>query len=216
MRGSTSKRCHCPPQYDARGRRKACNKRHGSWSYVLDVGRDPNSGQRRQQRKSGFQTQAEADTALAEAITLVEQGRFKYDERQTLEQDLNTWLDRKAEQVRATTLKGYRHHVAAYLIPLLGHHRLRELRVSHVSQMLRDIAEPGANHKIGPTTVRRVHASLRSALADACRDDLLQTNPAVNAALPARRDRGCTPGKVLSSECSSTTLPRTGSARSTS
>src|SRR3954453_11895591 len=124
MKGSTYKRCSCPPQHDTRGRLKACSKRHGSWAYVLDVGRDPSTGKRRQERRSGFKTQAEASTALREAITSVEQGRYRYDERQTVETYLKSWLDKKAPEVRATTLRGYRHYVAHYLVPQIGHVRL--------------------------------------------------------------------------------------------
>jgi hypothetical protein len=39
MRGSIRKRCPCPVTYSATGRRLACKKDHGSWYYVVDLGR---------------------------------------------------------------------------------------------------------------------------------------------------------------------------------
>ncbi len=54
MRGSTYKRCSCPP-YDIKGRRKSCPKRHGSWSYVAELDRGP-GGKRRQLKRGGFRS----------------------------------------------------------------------------------------------------------------------------------------------------------------
>ena len=180
MRGSTQKRCSCAPEYDARGRRKACKRRHGSWSYRLDVGIDPATGKRRQERRSGFATQAEAEAALANVITRVETGRFRHDERLTLAEYLTRWLVEKDALVRATTMRDYRRHVEIQLIPNLGRIRLRELRTSQISALLRDLAAGG----LGITSVRRVHATLRSALGDAVRAELVQTNAATNAVVP--------------------------------
>jgi hypothetical protein len=44
-------------------------KRGKTWSYVVDVGRDPVSGRRRQRWKGGFATKREAEQALARALT---------------------------------------------------------------------------------------------------------------------------------------------------
>ena len=180
MRGSTYKRCPCPVQYDARGRRKACSQRHGSWSYVFDLGSDPTTGKRRQKQRGSFRTQAEAESALAEAITKVETGRFRDDERLTVGTYLTHWLQEKKACLRATTLREYARHVEVHLIPQVGRVRLGQLRSSQVSAVLRDLAEGG----LGITSVRRVHAILRSALSDAVRAELVVTNAAKNAVVP--------------------------------
>ncbi len=64
----------CPPHHDASGRRKACPKRHGSWSYILDIGTDPVTGKRRQSKQGGFKTQADAQKALSDALISVDRG----------------------------------------------------------------------------------------------------------------------------------------------
>ncbi len=187
MKGRTFKRCGCPPEYDARGRAKACPKRHGSWTYVVDVGRDPASGQRRQLKRSGFRTQTEASAALAEVMTEVEDGRYRDDGRRTVESFLREWIESKvANGLAATTARSYRQHIDAYLVPHLGHLRMRDLRPAHVSRMLRALAESNETRarKIGPTSLRRVHATLRSALNDARREGLVKTNAATDATVP--------------------------------
>ncbi|WP_037870385.1 Arm DNA-binding domain-containing protein [Streptomyces sp. NRRL S-813] len=73
MKGSVYKRCKCPAQYDAKGRRKNCRKDHGSWYYVADTGFGPD-GQRRQARKGGFRTSDDVEAALAELLARVGEG----------------------------------------------------------------------------------------------------------------------------------------------
>ena len=49
-------------------------KRGNTWSYVVDVGRDPVSGRRRQRWKGGFATKREAERALGRALAAVGAG----------------------------------------------------------------------------------------------------------------------------------------------
>jgi integrase len=139
---------------------------------------------RRQQKKGGFPTKAEAELALAEAIVRGEASTYNYDDRITVAAYLDRWLTDKTASVRATTIKEYRRHVEVHLSPSLGHLRLRELRTRHVSKLLVDLADDHDGRGLGVTTVRRVHATLRSALSDACRNELVSTNVAAKATVP--------------------------------
>lgn len=186
MKGSSYKRCSCPPEHDARGRRKACKKAHGSWYYVVDV--TGPGGRRRQVKRGGFATQREAQAALAELVDQAAKGEVAHDERQTLAAWLEVWLaDKVAKGLRATTAKSYRQHIDGHIVPAIGHVRLRDLRPTHVEQLLAEVAKPKAGRKKapGPSTVRRVHATLRSALSTAKKRRLIALNPAVDVELPA-------------------------------
>jgi integrase len=44
-------------------------KRGRTWSYVVDVGRDPVTGRRRQRWRGGYATKSDAERALAGEIT---------------------------------------------------------------------------------------------------------------------------------------------------
>ncbi|MFD0279774.1 hypothetical protein ACFVHB_38600 [Kitasatospora sp. NPDC127111] len=74
MKGTTYKRCKCPPRYNEAGKRLACSKKHGTWSYVVDipltdVGRKEHG--RQQLTRGGFTTQHEATDELHQAIRLL-------------------------------------------------------------------------------------------------------------------------------------------------
>ncbi len=185
MKGSTYKRCSCPVERDAKGIRKACKKPHGSWVFVADLGRT-SAGKRLQVKRSGFATKNAANQALAELLDQSNKGQVAHDDRQTVATFLTDWLDAKERQgLRPTTVRSYRGHLDTYLIPELGHLRLRDLRPGHVEAVLRAAAEPRPDRRpVGPATVRRIHATLRSALATAKRKRLIGYNPAVDLDLP--------------------------------
>jgi len=58
--------------------------------------------------------------------------------------------------------------------------------VDDVQEMYRDIADtaPSSGQPVGPATVRRVHATLMSALGSAVRRGVLERNPAAFVELP--------------------------------
>jgi integrase len=185
MKGSVVKRCACPTPSGS-GRRKACSKGHGTWGYIVDIGPNPKTGKRRQQKRFGFPTKHDAETALAEAVTEANQGRYRDDGRRTVENYLQEWIDTKvANGLRLTTARTYRQHIDAYLVPYIGHVRMRDLRPSHVTRMLVQLSErAGGRNRRSAQTVQRVRATLRSALADALRDGLVKHNAARDAQGP--------------------------------
>jgi integrase len=68
-------------------------------------------------------------------------------------------------------------HLRLHLIPSLGAIPLERLKPIHVSAMLDSI-------DAGPQTIRRVHATPRSALNSAVKQRRLMFNPAVHVELP--------------------------------
>lgn len=186
MRGSVLKRCTCPPQHNARGKRLNCRKDHGSWYYVIDRGRGPD-GKRLQDKVGGFRTEAEAENALAAAIKAINDGTFAHDGGLKLGPFMATWIaDKVAAGLRPTTERSYRQHIRDHLGPHLGHLRLRDLRPTHVSGMVRALAKGSDQHPpLSPVSIRRVHATLRSVLTSAHRQQLVTINAAANVELPA-------------------------------
>ncbi|RZU16437.1 site-specific recombinase XerD [Kribbella rubisoli] len=196
MKGSTFKRCSCLVEYDTRGRRKACNKRHGSWSFVVDVGADPKTGNRRQVRRGGFRTQDEAQKALDAVIGKVRRHE-PIDDRMTVGEWLAFWLAEKTKptgasaagkKIRPATAQVYRQHVDDYLLPQLGRVALAKLTAEHITKgydaILADNALKTKGRKFGPTTLKRIHACLSSALNAAVKAQRISRNPAAYVTLP--------------------------------
>jgi integrase len=95
---------------------------------------------------------------------------------------LREWLDQVVVQrVRPNTLAGYRYHVDRYLVPGLGRRRVARLSGRDVRIYLEELRHRG----VGARTVQYVHATLRAALEDAVREELLERNVAKLVRVPA-------------------------------
>ena len=182
--GFTYKRCSCTPVVGPSGKSLACKRKHGSWYFAAEV-HDP-LGKRRQVRRGGYATQTDAQAALIEVAQLVNAGGWADDRSQTVDEYLLGWLSSKvANGLRPTTERSYRMHIDRYISPVIGRLRLRDIRPPHVEQVLRFAATPKRTGKTpGPATIRRIHATMRSAFASAKRQRYLPYNPAVDVELP--------------------------------
>ena len=206
MKGHTLKRCPCGTLRDEQGRRVNCGKRHGSWYYMHELPPEA-SGRRRQTKKGGFSTEREARKALNDALARLHRGTFVEVGRQTVGEYLDQWLDGK-RRLRATTRRSYREHVKLYLRPALGHLRLtdlRELDIERLYAAMRDLgSEPmptsvvldrllaarsqaAPPRPLSPARIRRVHATLMSALGSAVKRKHIAFNPAAHVELASGR-----------------------------
>ncbi len=146
----------------------------GSWQWVLEYGRD-STGRRLQTSKAGFPTKAAAQTALQEAVhTLMTDVNVT---AVTVGQYLETWLDGK-HALKPKTVSLYRDMTTNYLIPNLGQVRLLELRAHHLDRMYVNVASGRRGRLLSPSTIRRIHAVLRSALNTAVKRRLIPYSPA--------------------------------------
>lgn len=194
MKGSVLKRCTCPVERNGKGERLACKKDHGSWYYIADVpGPD---GRRRQAKRGGFSTRVEAQKALNAVLEQAAQGRVADDERLRVGPYLDQWLATKVSSgLRPTTAVSYRLHIDRYLKPQLGGIRLRDLGPPDVERLLQALLATGGGAALPPATVRRVHATLRSALSSAVRKRMIAYNPARDVDLPRASRPKVRPGE---------------------
>ena len=93
---------------------------------MVDIGRDPASGKRRQKTRGGFRTRSEAERTLREFIGRLESGDHVADTSLTLAEYLDQWLTTAKPNLRPTTFGGYGRDVAN-ICSKLGAVRLIEL-----------------------------------------------------------------------------------------
>lgn len=152
-----------------------------------DAGEKPN-GSRYQRSKGGFLTKRAAEEALREQLELVRQGLSLDASKITIGEFLTSWLASKAD-VRETTRRSYAGHIRVYLIPHIGSVPLRSLRADHLDRMYEQIRLGALRPAPGPATVRRVHATLRTALNDAYKRRFISFSPAGQVGLPQEPTR---------------------------
>lgn len=160
----------------------APHKCRGPWSFYLLSGRRAD-GKRRQITRSGFSTKRAAETALEEALAREEAGVADV-HGLTVRNFLRQWLEGK-RALRDTTRRGYEIHLRRYLVPNIGEMRLSDLRPHHIDMLYADLLSD-ENSSATPTTIRHIHATLRSALNTAVKRRLIPWNPAEHVELPER------------------------------
>lgn len=189
MTGRVFRRCACRGP-DGRQIGKDCPKlatdsRHGTWSFALE--QPVVAGRRSTMRRSGFPTRKAAQAVLGKLVERRNVG-VTADDRETLAQYLTDWIAEQQRSLKPTTWANYHRYVVGDLVPALGTMPLEQLTHTHVARLITDLEAAGR----GAVTVRRIHATLRSALAAAVKRRRLAHNPAVHAALPevTRTERG--------------------------
>jgi integrase len=151
----------------------------GSWSYIIDLGRDT-SGKRRQMGKGGFQTKAAARSALQEVSSLL---LTEVDvQNMTVGEYLESWLAGK-HALKPKTVALYRDAIDLYLVPHLGNIGLLKLRAHHLDRFYGAITIGKSGKPLSPSSIRRIHAALRSALNTAVKRRLIPYNPALHVEL---------------------------------
>jgi len=156
----------CPRESDGSFAPHRCK---GSWRYTLEYGRDSN-GARLQTSKAGYPTRGAAQSALQKLVRtfMVDVGVHSL----TVGEYLETWLTGK-HALQPRTIALYRDFTNNYLVPNLGKIRLRELRAHHLDRMYSAIALGRRGRPMSPSTIRRIHAALRSALNTAVKRRLI-------------------------------------------
>lgn len=111
----------------------------------------------------------------------VERGMPALDERQTVAAYLDHWLASSVKpNVRPATYTSYARHVRMHLAPTLGRHKLTRLTPQHVEALWAAKLADG----LSASTIQRIRATLRRALNQALKWELVSRNVAALANAP--------------------------------
>ncbi|MBO1269595.1 tyrosine-type recombinase/integrase [Arthrobacter cavernae] len=161
---------------------KLKNYRHGTWGFRLSAGFDPISGKRRYLTDYSYTSSGDAEEAMREAEKQL-RGQVYDFKKTTAAAYINEWLEaqERHSQLKPSTLRMYKSYVAKDIVPAFGAKLLlRDLRRAHVAGLVKGLQDAGR----GAVTIKRIHATLSSALTDAVQDGLLAENVAAGARLP--------------------------------
>ncbi len=162
-------------------------KRGTTWSFVVDVGRDPGTGRRRQRWKGGFATKRDAERALAGRIAGVDGPLADDPGALSVGAYLDDWLIGVRPALKPSTAKSYAELIRWYVKPRIGATRLADLNALHLRGLYANLLATGSVRGAGPlapATVGGVHRVLRKACGDAVEAGLLSRSPLVGVRPP--------------------------------
>lgn len=152
-----------------------------SYSIVIDVGTDPATGKRKQQRVSIKGTKKEAEQRLSELLHQLDTGTFIKPGKTTVAEYLERWLkDYAWPNLSPKTAEGYEHMINRHIVPALGNIPLTQLKPSDIQKYYSDKLATGRKDGTGglsARTVRHHHVTLHGALQIAVKQGLLIRNP---------------------------------------
>jgi integrase len=119
-------------------------------------------------------TEREAKRRLREVIAQHDSGIIAPDGRETMARFLASWLDGVKPTLRPRSWDRYEEHIRLHLIPTIGRIPLARLSPADVQRANNTLLQMG----LAPATVGRAHATLRAALKQALRWQLIPSNPA--------------------------------------
>ena len=173
--------------------RGTVGKRSGSWGYRLTYTDDLGTRQYVSKHSRRW-TKADAQRELTRQLSLVDRGHSLGTGQTTVHDYLQDWFARWQAQgrVKQTTVDTVRVHLDVYLLPRIGHLKLRDLKRARIGALYVDLLQNGrtgagkhdATRPLSAKTVRNIAGTLHKALDDAVRLDILPTNPAALVDLP--------------------------------
>lgn len=167
-------------------------KRGASYSVVLELARDPETGRRRQKWHSGFRTKAEAERARTDLLAKLDQGLYVEPRSTTVGEFLHEWLDTIGTTVRRNTVDSYRRNLENHVVPRIGSVKLHQVDAGTLNGLYEQLLREGRRDGRGglaARTVRYIHTMLHRAFKDAVRWGRLGRNPA-DAADPPTAGHG--------------------------
>jgi len=142
---------------------------NGSYSIVLDLGKDTDTGKRKQKWITVRGNKKEAEKELAKHLNDYNTGSFVEPSKLTVGEFLKRWLVDYAEtKVSPKTLERYRGIVDQHLIPELGHLPLARLQPLHIqghyTKLMKGGRKDGREGGLSPQTILHHHRLLHKAL----------------------------------------------------
>ena len=165
-----------------------------SWTIVLSLGRDPQTGKKKYQWQSVKGTKKDAEHKLAELVQKAETGDLIKPAKITVAEFLRQWLrDYVSINVRPVTAKGYSQKIEAYIIPVLGRIQLSSLQPSHLQAFYRkalDTDRGNGKGGLSSRSVLHIHRILSEAITHAVKWGLVSRNvaQAVDPPRPAHKE----------------------------
>ncbi len=156
-----------------------------SYTIVLDLGTNPQTGKRKQKWISVKGTKKDAEKRLSELIHQIDTGNFVHPSKTSLAQYLHKWLaDYAKPNLSPRGYERYESIVRVHLVPGLGSIALTQLRPDHVQQYYTSKLNDG----LSTNSVRYHHVVLHVALQTAVKWGIVGRNVA-DAANPPRAHR---------------------------
>ena len=155
----------------------------GVWELIVQLPRDPVSGKYKQMSRVVRGTKREAQRHLSALVASVSEGKVT-SAAVSLDELIARWLKARGERLSPTTGREYARLAKTIISPALGSQPIGKIKAHQLDALYAGLVK---ERGLSPSSVRQVHAVIRSSLNQAVKWCWLSENPAVKASPPAVR-----------------------------
>jgi len=165
-----------------------------SWAVVVELGRDPQTGKRKQQWHAVRGVKKDAERQLSELLHFIDKGSYVRPTKISVAHYLQQWVDGYVKtNTSPRTYERYEEIIRTHLIPALGSIPLTALQPQHIQTYYSKALESGRRDGKGGLSKRTVyhhHRVLYEALKHAVKEGSLLWNvaEAVNPPRPEHKE----------------------------
>lgn len=162
-------------------------RRGKTWTAVIEIGRDPVTGERRQEWKGGFRTKKEAEAYNTRRQHELDTGLAIAASHQPLGAYLADWLDKRhlAGKLRDSTYEEYGYKLRKHILPRLGVIAISALTPAHIDAWLATLRRTG----LAESSVLAIYTIVHGGLDAAVKLRILAANPCDGVDPPAPRKK---------------------------
>ncbi|WP_231701915.1 site-specific integrase [Crassaminicella thermophila] len=158
-------------------------KRGATYTYVVDLGKDPITNKRRQKSKGGFRTKKEAQAALAEILTEYHRGTYINESEITLKEFVKKWLELYSStgKVKISTIR-VRVHETNNILKYFKQVKLKDITGTMYQDFLLYL-----NTKFAENTLLGIHRTARMIFKKAVELKYIKSDPTQYSVIPKKQ-----------------------------
>lgn len=153
----------------------------GKFYFVLDAGRNPLTGKRKQLRRRGFETKKEAQVALASLQLQICDLKEVNNNKVTLHKYLDQWFNSKKIKLRQSTIKNYQEQIDYNILPYIGQVRMEEFTEEIIQNYIQTLFK---ERQLAPATIRATYGIVSEVLHKASRKGIVNRTVLDDIELP--------------------------------
>ena len=159
-------------------------KRGETYTYIVDIGRNPITGKRKQKSKGGFHKKKDAEAALRKVLTELDENRYVEPSKEPFAEYLNYWFSSHYQKrIKETTISSRESLMKKHLI------RENPFTNKELSIITTEDIDAFYNLKLdegySTSTIRKLHQMLNQAFNQAIKWKKISNNPVINADPPS-------------------------------
>ena len=166
--------------------RKRKNDSGHSWQITIELPKDPITGKRVRRYKTVEGTKKEAERAMHEYIRELEKGYYVTNNKITISEWVDTWLEVYIEpNVSPTTLSGYRGMIRRYIKPVIGNMQVQQLNTLAVQAWVNGLkVSPSSGKEMSAKTIKHAYHVLKGCMDKAVLAGIIPRTPCAGIMLP--------------------------------